>query len=119
MDVELQIKTGPPTTAIITVSGFIETPQARRLRKVLDDAEKQGVGRVVFDISKVPFISSTGLSLLVSYSNAKKTEWGQDPVVLIGPTPSVEKAMQVLGLASLFCIVPDMQTAAAKFGLTP
>jgi anti-anti-sigma factor len=118
MAVEMEVKAGQPATAVITVSGFVETPQARQLRKVFDDAEQQGVGRVIIDISKVPFISSTGLSLLVSYSNLKKNEWGQDAVILVGPAQSVKKAMQILGLTSLFNILPDMQTAASRFGLT-
>ncbi|MFH1422284.1 MAG: STAS domain-containing protein [Planctomycetota bacterium] len=117
MDIDMQIHQGPPKTAVITLSGFIETPQARKLRKVLDEVEQHGVNRVLFDISKVPFVSSTGLSLLVSYSNTKKAEWGEDPVIIIGPAPSVEKAMQVLGLASLFCIMPDLSSAMSKFGL--
>lgn len=113
----MQVKQGKPLTAVITVSGFIETPQARKLRSVLDEADKQGVGRVIIDISKVPFISSTGLSLLVSYSNLKKGEWGQDSVILVGPGQSVKKAMQILGLTSLFNILPDIQTAASRLGL--
>lgn len=118
MDVEMQVKTGKPMTAVITVSGFVETPQARQLRRVLDEAEHQGVGRVIIDISKVPFISSTGLSLLVSYSNLKKNEWGENSVILVGPAQSVKKAMQILGLTSLFNILPDIETAESRFGLT-
>jgi len=113
----MRVKAGKTTTAVITISGFIESPQARRLRTILDDAEKQGVRRVIIDITKVTFVSSTGLSLLVSYSNLKKDEWGQDSVILVGPGQSVKKAMQILGLTSLFNILPDIQTASSRFGL--
>jgi anti-anti-sigma factor len=117
MDINVEIKDGPPITGIVKLNGFMETPQARHLRRELDEVEGKGIGRIIFDLSEVPFISSTGLSLLVSYANTKRCDWGENPVVLVGLLPAVEKAMQVLGIAGLFATSPDMESALKKFGL--
>lgn len=118
MEVEVEVKDGPPITGLIKITGLIETPQARRLRAVLDEVEAKGVGRIIFDLSEVPFISSTGLSLLVSYANNKRGEWGANPIVLVCPIPAVQKAMQVLGISGLFMQMPDMKSALDKFGIS-
>jgi anti-sigma B factor antagonist len=117
MEISVEIKDGPPTTGIVKLTGLIETPQARQLRRELDEIEGRGVGRIIFDLTEVPFISSTGLSLLVSYANTKRADWGENPVVLVGLLPAVEKSMQVLGISGLFAVSPDMQSALKKFGL--
>ena len=118
MEVNVEVKDGPPITGIIKLSGFIETPQARRLRRTLEEVEEKGIGRIIFDLAGVPFISSTGLSLLVSYANMKRGEWGETPVVLVGLLPAVEKAMQVLGISGLFMTMPDMKSALDRLGLS-
>jgi anti-sigma B factor antagonist len=118
MEIEVEVKDGPPITGVIRLTGFIETPQARKLRGVLDEVETKGVGRIILDLSEVPFISSTGLSLFVSYSNSKRGDWGANPVVLVGLLPDVQKAMQVLGISGLFLEMPDMNSALDKFGLS-
>jgi anti-anti-sigma factor len=118
MKVDVEVKDGPPITGVVTLKGLIETPQARHLRSVLDKLETKGIGRIIFDVCEVPFISSTGLSLLVSYANSKRGEWGENPIVLAGPMPEVERAMQVLGIFGLFVVMPDMDSALDKFGLS-
>lgn len=118
MEVEVEVKDGPPITGIVKIDGLIETPQARRLRRVLEEIEGKGVGRIIFDVCQVPFISSTGLSLLVSYANMKRADWGENPVVLVGLQATVEKAMQVLGISGLFMSMPDMESALSRFGLS-
>jgi anti-anti-sigma factor len=120
MKVEVEVKDGPPITGIVRLSGLIETPQARDLRRVLDEVEGEdkGIGRVIFDLSKVTFVSSTGFSLLVSYANAKRGDWGENPIVLAGPAPSVAKAMQMLGITGLFLVLPDLESALSRFGLS-
>lgn len=120
MKVEVEVKDGPPITGIVKLSGLIETPQARDLRRVLDEMESKdkGIGRVIFDLSEVTFVSSTGFSLLVSYANAKRSDWGENPIVLAGPAPSVEKAMQMLGITGLFMVLPDLKSALGRFGLS-
>ncbi len=118
MKVEVEVKDGPPITGIVKLSGLIETPQARDLRRVLDEVEGKGIGRIIFDLSEVTFVSSTGFSLLVSYANAKRSDWGDNPIVLAAAAPSVEKAMQMLGITGLFMVMPDLESALSRFGLS-
>ncbi len=118
MDIKIEIKDGPPITGVVTICGYVETPQARQLRKTLAEIEEKGVGRIIFDMSDVPFVSSTGLSLLVSYSNTKRADWGENPVVLAGLQLSVMKSMQVLGILGLFAVSRDIKTALEEYGIT-
>jgi len=117
MEIEAEVKDGPPITGVVRLKGLIETHQARELRKALDQLDGKSIGRLLFDMSEVPFISSTGISLLVSYANSKRGEWGSNPVVLAGLQKAVENAMQMLGVSRLFLLMPDMASALDKFRL--
>jgi len=118
MEIDVEVKDGPPITGLIKLKGLIETPQARLLRGMLDEIEAKGVGRIIFDMSGVSFVSSTGFSLLVSYANGKRNEWGENPVVLAGVTAAVQQSMSTLGITGIFTLLPDMKSALDSFGIS-
>jgi|GEM_PF-1812581 anti-anti-sigma factor len=117
MDADLKLLTEPPVTLLVHPRGYIETAQARILRERIKEIEKQGIRRIIFDLTDVQFISSTGLSFMVTYAASKREEWGPEPVVLVNPSPTVRETIKILGIESLFVIEKDIRSAFARYGI--
>jgi anti-sigma B factor antagonist len=63
---KLEIEEGPNET-VIRLSGELSLMNHDRLRKVLaDQLEKRGLTRLTIDVSKVPYVDSSGLSALIA-----------------------------------------------------
>jgi len=68
------------------------------LLRLLDD----GTGDLTLDMSRLSFIDSTGLSVLVgAYKLAQQNGRG---IVLRGPRPSARKVLEISGLDTVFPI---------------
>lgn len=117
MSTDLKIIGGPPKMLLVSLRGYIETAQARILREEIREMETKGIRRIIFDLSDVQFISSTGLSFMVTYATGKREEWGTEPVVLVNPSPTVRQTIKILGIDPLFVIEDDLKSAFARYGI--
>jgi len=117
MRVDVEIKQGPPKVAVITPHGYLEAVASRLLREKLKQIEEEGARRVVLDLADVQFISSSALSLLIGFVTRKKGEWGPEPLILVGPGPTVLESIRTLGLESLFVIEETLEAALNRCGL--
>ncbi len=117
MKIDVKVLDGPPKVAVIKAEGYIEAVQSRLLRERLKQLEKEGVRRVVIDLERVMFISSSGLSVLIAFVTEKKEQWGAEPVILVKPTPTVMESIRTLGLEPLFSIADDEEAALKRYGL--
>lgn len=117
MDAEMRFLPGPPATLLVTLKGYIETAQARVMRERIKEIEEKGLRRIIFDLSDVQFISSTGLSFMVTYATKKREEWGADPIVLVNPSPTIRQTIKILGIESLFVIEDDLETTLTRYGI--
>jgi len=117
MNTDMRIIDGPPKTLLVSLKGYIETAQARILREKIKEVETQGIRRIIFALSDVQFISSTGLSFMVTYATSKREEWGTEPVVLVNPSSTVRQTIKILGIDPLFIIEDDLESAFARYGI--
>ena len=78
---------------IIRFAGEIDDETAHHLRRTLARAAPGPVGRVLVDLSEVPFMDTTGLGVLVE----AKARLG-DRLWLRGITPQVRELMRITGL---------------------
>ncbi|MBB4266497.1 STAS domain-containing protein [Roseospira visakhapatnamensis] len=67
--------------------------------------------RVVFDLSAVGFMDSTGIGALVGVTQSMETGGG---VAVFGLTPAVEMVFTLLRMDMLFAIAPDRTSALAQ-----
>lgn len=79
----------------------IETPLAARV-----NASKRGT---VFDLSKVDFLASMGMQLLVS--SHRSLSGAGKRLVLLNPQPDVETALRLSRLDTVIAIVHDAREA--------
>jgi anti-sigma B factor antagonist len=109
--VHLSTEPNPDGPAVLVVSGEVDLAVAEELRTAAEAAAASSAGRgVVFDLSAVTFLDSTGLGALVSVRNSV-VESGA-PVVVRHPSASVMKVFKITGLADVF----DVEEAAAPPG---
>ena len=86
-------------TGTIFVEGSIDTLTARDLEQAVNDAAAQ-CDKMVLDMSKVDYISSGGLRVIVG---ANRTV-GQDNFTLRGLAPNVEEIFRLTGFTKYFTI---------------
>jgi len=90
-----------PKAAIVTVKGFIQASEAKRLRDMLEQVDSEGARRVMLDLKEVPYMASSGIGVLIAYCKAKNEKEGCGAVAVIGLAVKVQSVLTTLGLSSL------------------
>lgn len=74
---------------------------------------EEGKSRFVFNMTEIPWINSTGIGLLVGAR--RKVEDAGGRVVLAGVSERVKDILKVVGLAAIWDLYDDVDTAVASF----
>ena len=67
--------------------------------------------RVVVDMTRVPFLSSIGIRLLLSNAKALRQHGGR--MVIAGPQPLVKEVLEIVGIALLIPVHTDLESACS------
>ncbi|WP_214411762.1 STAS domain-containing protein [Sphaerisporangium fuscum] len=94
---------------VITVIGEVDRNETSRLGADIDEALREFRPRLLFDLSDMSFIDSSGLRLLVTASAKARRCGGTCALCSLCPTP--KKIMNLTGLAAAFDIYPTMAAA--------
>jgi anti-sigma B factor antagonist len=86
----------------------LDAAAAPELRRQLTDAPHHDRKRLLLDISKVQFIDSTGLGVLVSILK-QMAPGGR--IAVVGARPAPMRLFQITGLDKLFALCADPQEA--------
>ena len=70
--------------------------------------------RVVVDMTRVAFLSSIGIRLLLSNAKALKQHAGR--MVIAGPQPLVKEVLEIVGIALLIPVHADLESACSALG---
>jgi anti-sigma B factor antagonist len=95
-------------TSLLSVEGDLDLASAPNLKWALADLQSVGARHVVVDLSKVSFIDSTALGVLVG------AQRGLDPGVKLAIACAEENVLRIFeltGLDGMFEIVPTLQDA--------
>ena len=117
MQVDVQTKDVSPKAAIVTISGYVQTKEARQLQRTLTEVDEQKAKRVVLDFTDVAYASSAALGLLVTYTNRKKEEETTEAVAIVGLSQSISNVLDTLGLLPLFLLCDSVDEALNKLGV--
>jgi anti-sigma B factor antagonist len=110
----------PPITIAITdhgewrvlhVHGELDVETAPILRNACSDAVSEGHGSLIIDLSDVPFIDSSGLSVLISAQRVVRLAEGR--LRLVTTVPATLRLLRVTGLDTAFDVRPDLENACA------
>ncbi len=106
-----------PRTAIVTAKGLVQSPEAKYLRDTLDHVESKEVRRVLLDMREVPYMSSSGIGIIVGYSKTKNEQEGCEAVAVVGLARSAQNIMHTLGFSSYILQFQDLTTAVEALGI--
>lgn len=96
---------------VVRISGQMREMGADALREELDEILQQGHYKLIFDLSNVSFISSTGLGQMM---RAFRTASNNDGYVrIVNPQPLVEEVFRFTKLHTLIGIFPTIEKAKA------
>lgn len=89
----------------MTVEGEIDLATADRLASALEEVRSNGPGNLVVDLSKSPFMDSTGLKTLV-LANRRFAEDGRELVLAVHGGP-ISRLIDVSGVDTTIRVVAE------------
>ncbi len=87
----------------------IEVYNISEIKEVLFDIIEKGNRKLIMDMSKVEYIDSSGLGVLVSV--LKKVKVSEGKLVLISPKSSVKQILSLTNLDKVFNIQDTLENA--------
>ncbi len=94
---ELSDSSGTP---VLKLSGELDLSNVGSLRTAIDATYGLGLERIVFDLSDLSFMDSSGLAMFVGVSEKVAT------VELRNPSPVVRRIIELTGLSGVFLVTP-------------
>jgi anti-sigma B factor antagonist len=94
---------------VLSVSGDVDVSTAPQIRSEIVRLHSQGVSNMAIDLSRVPFVDSFGLGVLVGALKRMRSSGGN--LTLVVTEPRVLKLFEVTGLDAVFDIVPSLDGA--------
>jgi anti-sigma B factor antagonist len=94
---------------ILGVGGEVDLATASQLRTKLLDLVEDGTGRIVVDLTPVPFIDSTGLSALLAVHQRAKARG--HTMRLVCPEGPVLRVFRLTGMEMAFAISRSLAEA--------
>jgi anti-sigma B factor antagonist len=86
-------------TAVVRVAGEIDCATSDRVTQASDEAVRDGATRLIFDMSAVTFMDSSGIAALIATRSLAD-------VTLRKPSPAVARLIETTGLTDTFVVEP-------------
>ena len=100
---------------IVTFKGAFDTPVVPAAEKKVKEVLATGQKNLILDLSEVPYISSSGIRVLVVALKATRAAHGDTR--LAGAFRTVREVLKMTGLDTLFRIYPTVAAALEKFAM--
>ena len=100
-------------TLIAHIDGELDHHSAQIIRAELDGAiDRQAVRNLIFDFSKLSFMDSSGIGVIVG--RYKKIKMKNGEVLVVCNTPRVDKLLSASGLKKLLSVNKTLSSALKK-----
>lgn len=109
-ELEIQVEK-TPDGAIVRPVGEIDLSCASILRRRLSEVQAQKPGRLIIDLSGVPYMDSSGVATLVEAMQISRRAGGK--LVLCRLQDKVRSIFEIARLDMVFKIVPGLEEAAS------
>jgi anti-anti-sigma factor len=116
IEVSVEKVGGARDVVLLRCVGYIDTYNSSDFSRVVNSVITGGAKNLVFDLSKVPYASSTGIGTLPAFLKQVKPKGGD--VVLVSPTANVLEVLRLLGFASFFNVEHSLEEALEHFPQT-
>jgi len=104
---KLRLTEGPSLTKTLALEGRLDAESVGILDQELDMLLESAMKVLVFDLSKLEYISSAGLRSLFRAQKTMKA--GSGKAVVLNPTPAVKKVLDIVKAAEIDSIFTSVQ----------
>ena len=101
---------------VLSLSGRLDAYSATEVEKKLDSLIESGQNRLVVNLEKLEYISSSGLRVFLSA--LKKSKKGQGDIKLACMKPFIKEVFDIAGFSQLFNIFDTQEAAVSGFSQT-
>jgi anti-sigma B factor antagonist len=101
----------PDITVVELIGTLALGRESQRIETLVDDLAKRGSTRVIFDMSAVDYMDSTGLGIL-ALANGKLKESGGS-VAIVAPGGRVLELLNLTQISLIVKVCPTLEAAAA------
>jgi anti-sigma B factor antagonist len=98
----------------MALKGFLDAHTFEQLEKTINELFEQNQHRLIFDLSKLEYISSAGAGVFIGAIGTAQENDGN--IVLMRPSANVKEVFDLLGLSQIFAFADDMEAAVRAFG---
>lgn len=102
------------SVTIVDITGNIIFGETSSLRSVTNDLLSKGLRKIVFNLSDVDYIDSSGVSYLVTTYASLRNQSGE--LKLLSPTKKVGDLLRFTKLDAVFDILYDAASVIRAFG---
>jgi len=110
LETEMQKDRG---VVILKLAGKLDAGSLAEIEEVLADLYEKGFFKLIVDLSKVPYISSSGAGVFISALSQVRDNGGN--LVLVAPVANVRDVFELLGLTQVFQICQTSAEATEFF----
>jgi anti-sigma B factor antagonist len=97
--------------AVVSVSGSVDMLTASGLADSLDSALAKRPNGLIVDLSKVDFLGSAGISVLM---RIRDTLGESTPFCVVADGPTTHRPLTLLGINEMMCLCRTLDDAVAK-----
>ena len=101
-----------PHVFVVTPDGDVDMSTSPEVRSAMAPLFERGTARVIVDLSKVPYMDSSGIATLIE--GLQLSHKGKLRFTLAGMNPSVEAAFDLAHLKDVFELFPDVARALGE-----
>lgn len=98
----------------ITLDGRLDIEGTQKVEQQFAYSTTSRQGRFAVDLSRVTFIASIGIRMLLTAARAQTQRGGR--IILVGPDGMSQKVLETAGVDQLVPIVPDLDAARRALG---
>ncbi len=100
--------------AILSVEGrLVDKAEAVNVSVEIDEELESGTHHFIIDLTKLEYMNSTGLNILINIMNKTRNQGGES--IIVGATPRIKSLFVVTKLDSVFKMNDSMDEATAYF----
>jgi anti-sigma B factor antagonist len=108
-ELEITVRKATGDAAVVAVAGEIDVYTSPVLQERLVEVLRDGSPSIILDLSKVTFLDSTGLGVLITALKRCRSAGGD--LVLVTAQPNVLKVLEITGLNDVFQIYDSVDDA--------
>ena len=103
-----------PGYAVVSVAGKVDASTEQQFRDALTSVLVHGMPRIVVDLSRVTFMSSAGIGVLMGVRRVLADAGGS--LVLAAPHGQVAQVLSMAGVAEVIPVTASVPDAVAALG---